>query len=275
MGELIFCKHPIAANPFYLEGESRGIYSLEELSYYVRENPYLVTMDFMSGELCDWIRDELSDEKLSQKLRAAMDEGVPLNLFVSRVLMGCGYLTRSEIRDITEIIEKVESLSDPERKKVHADQLLMNDRIIDAIYEYDGILSGEENLPDRLAADICHNEGTAYSWLFFFEEASILFERAFTLGKRIESLRGMLLSAAMMEDAERFKLLTDKYHIADDKANEIMDEVARMEESQEVSEFSAKLPRLRGDYSDQSAYMEQLLYIISGFTDEYKKVSRI
>ncbi len=275
MGELIYCKHPIAANPLYLEGASHNIYSLEELSYYVRENPYLITPEFMSQELCDWIRDELLDEELADQLEKCLSENVPLHLFVSRVLMGCGYLTRTEIRVIIDIIEGVESLSDDERKKVHADQLLSANRIIDAIYEYDSILSKGEGIDEDLAADICHNEGTAYAWLYFFEEASMCYERAFILGKRIESLRGMLLSAAMMEDDARLLLLFEKYRIPADKAEEIKEEISRMKQAPEVSEFATKLTRLRGDYSDQSAYMEQLLYIISGFTDEYKKVSKI
>ena len=275
MGELIYCKHPIAANPFYLEGASYNIYSLEELSYYIRENPYLVTSDFMSDELCDWIADELCDKVLSMQLKKAVSENLPLHLFVSRVLSGCGYLTKNEIKDIIEIVEKVESLSDDERKKVHADQLLAANRLIDAIYEYDSIISDNEDIPDALCADICHNEGTAYAWLFFYEEASMFFERAFTLGNRIESLRGMLLSAAMMEDDTRFKFLLEKYRIPDDKRQELLEEISRMKESQELTDFSERLKRLRGDYNDQSAYMEQLLYIISGFTDEYKKVSRI
>ncbi len=275
MGELIYCRHPIAANPLYIEGSAHNIYSLEELSYYVRENPYLITPDFMSPEFCEWIRTELKDEELAEKLLMAIDDNVPFHLFISRILYSCGYLTTGEIKDILEVIEKVESLSDEERKKVHADQLLKADMLIDAIYEYDSILASGGELSDELIADICHNEGTAYAWLFFFEEASVSYERAFTLSKKIDALRSMLISAAMMEDDARFKLLLEKYHIPESTSNEILTEVLRLKEASEVSEFATKLSRLRGDYSDQSVYMEQIDHIISGWQEEYKKVSKI
>ena len=77
-----------------------------------------------------------------------------------------------------------------------------------------------------------------------------------------------------MEDDSRFLLLAEKYHIPEARQSEILGEIERLGTSSEVNEFETKLKRLRSDYSDQSAYMEQLLYIISGFTDDYKRISR-
>ncbi|MCR5098643.1 MAG: hypothetical protein K6B14_06815 [Lachnospiraceae bacterium] len=274
MGELIYCRHPIAANPLYIEDSSHNIYSLEELSYYIRQNPYLVTSDLMSAELCDWIRDELSDEELSEQLSFAMNENVPLHLFVTRLLSGCGYLTAREIKDTIDVIEKLESLSDDERKKVRSDELLRSGKLIDAIYAYDSILGSGHDIDDALFADICHNKACAYAWLMFFEEASENYEKAFVKNKSVESLTGMLFSAALMEDDSRFKLLVGKYHIPEPRQQEIKDEIQKLSDAEEVKDFEAKLKRLRGDYSDQSAYMEQLLYILSGFRDDYKRISK-
>ena len=55
MGELILCKRPIAAIPYYLEGASINVYSLEELSYFLYHHTYQIPQDFMSVELCHWI----------------------------------------------------------------------------------------------------------------------------------------------------------------------------------------------------------------------------
>ena len=82
----------------------------------------------------------------------------------------------------------------------------------------------------------------------------------------------MLFSAAMMENTSRFSILGEKYKIPQDKMEEIREEVESLRGSTEVARFSKKLSRLRGDYSDQDAYMKQLLDIMSGFTDEYKKI---
>ena len=274
MGELIYCRHPIAATPLYIEDSSHNIYSLEELSYYIRQNPYLVTSELMSKELCEWIRDELLDEELYDKLMIAMEERVPLHLFVTRLLSGCGYLTSREIRETIDVIEKLESLSDDERKKVRADELLKANKLTDAIYAYDNILSSGSTLDDSLVADICFNKACAYAWLMFFEEASENYEIAFLKNKSVEALSGMLFSAALMDDDSRFLLLAEKYHIPEPRQAEIREEINRVGEAAEVKEFEARLKRLRGDYSDQSSYMEQLNYIFLGFKDNYKRISK-
>ena len=43
MGELLICNEPIAALPYYIEGISWNVYSLEELCYYVENNTYLLS----------------------------------------------------------------------------------------------------------------------------------------------------------------------------------------------------------------------------------------
>lgn len=273
MGELIYCRHQIAANPLYIEDSSHNVYSLEELCYYIRQNPYLVTKEIMSKELCDWIRDELLDEELSDQLSTAIDEGLPLHLFVTKLLSGCGYLTIKEIRDIVELIADLESLTDAERKKVHADELMRSGRLTEAIYSYDSILSEGEGMSDELQALIYHNRGTAFAWLFFFEEASLSYEKAFNLGKKIESLSGMLFSAALMNEDTRFNMLAEKYHVTQNVIKDVKDDIDTLASSEEIQGFVQKLKRLRGDYSDQTTYMEQIMYIISGFTNDYKKVS--
>lgn len=55
MGELLLCNEAIAAMPYYIEGVSINVYSIEELNYYIINNTYLLDDDFMSLELCTWI----------------------------------------------------------------------------------------------------------------------------------------------------------------------------------------------------------------------------
>ena len=50
MGELLLCNEAIAAMPYYIEGVSINVYSIEELNYYIINNTYLLDDDFMSLE---------------------------------------------------------------------------------------------------------------------------------------------------------------------------------------------------------------------------------
>lgn len=46
MGELILCRQSIAANPYFIEDGALNVYSLEELSYYIAHNVYLLNAEF-------------------------------------------------------------------------------------------------------------------------------------------------------------------------------------------------------------------------------------
>ena len=59
MGELILCNQNMAAFPYYVEEAAIGVYSLEELSYYICHNVYLLRSDFMNEDLCNWLEWEL------------------------------------------------------------------------------------------------------------------------------------------------------------------------------------------------------------------------
>ncbi len=48
MGELILCRQSIAANPYFIEDGALNVYSLEELSYYIAHNVYLLNAEFAS-----------------------------------------------------------------------------------------------------------------------------------------------------------------------------------------------------------------------------------
>ena len=56
MGELLLCNEAIAAMPYYIEGVSINVYSIEELNYYIINNTYLLDYSFpfqLNNELYD------------------------------------------------------------------------------------------------------------------------------------------------------------------------------------------------------------------------------
>ena len=61
MGELLLCNEAIAAMPYYIEGVSINVYSIEELNYYIINNTYLLDYSFpfqLNNELYDLRFDE-------------------------------------------------------------------------------------------------------------------------------------------------------------------------------------------------------------------------
>ena len=139
MSTLIYCANSIAATPYYIEEISLNVYSLEELSYYMLNNVYLLSTKLMNQELCNWIGRQLKMPKLANELLSMVQNNSPLHLFVGHILSANGYASQKEIKDALSIIATFENKSESERKKIRADRLMASGKYVDAIYEYEYI----------------------------------------------------------------------------------------------------------------------------------------
>ena len=90
MSTLIYCSNSIAATPYYIEEVSLNVYSLEELSYFILNNIYLLSSKLMNAELCNWIGRELKFPKLASELQSMVQNNSPLHIFVGHILSSNG-----------------------------------------------------------------------------------------------------------------------------------------------------------------------------------------
>lgn len=276
MGNLILCKKPIAAVPYYIEDASMNIYSLEELCYYIAHNTYLINTDFASIELCNWIGREVGREE-EKILIEVLKAGKPLSVFINTLLNLSDYLPAGEIRNAVEIISSFENKSPIECSKIRADRLLDKEKIVDAIYEYEDILdkSDKEDVSKEFIGDIWHNLAVCYSRLFFFKEASICFEYAYQLNRKKISLEAMLCSYRCMRDEEGFNLQVAKYFVPKDLAEKIKKIVTDTSTSKDITSFSDRLYKMKSDFRDEKSYEKQLALIIERWKSEYNELCNI
>ena len=108
MGELILCNQNMAAFPYYVEEAAIGVYSLEELSYYICHNVYLLRSDFMNEDLCNWLERELKLKDAADALREIVRKGGTLSEFVTCLLSQSGYCDRMQIAQIAQQIAELE-----------------------------------------------------------------------------------------------------------------------------------------------------------------------
>lgn len=277
MGELIICKQPIAANPFYLEDSAINIYSLEELSYYIANNVYLLNADFISTELCNWIGRELGIRELEKQLLDCIKERNPLHVFVGYILTYCGYLTNQEIRQVLETISSFENKSKAECQKMRADRLMEHHKIVDAIYEYehmidDGLL---KNATREFEGDVWHNLGAAYARLFFFEEAALCFEEAYMRNRKEASLRLLLACFRCNKNEEGFEKIVEKYYVSDQIVASVKEEVTALSRQDSIQEFDKKIDGMHFMADSREDYNEQIQEILEDWKKDYNRLCRI
>ena len=112
MGELLLCNEAIAAMPYYIEGVSINVYSIEELNYYIINNTYLLDDDFMSLELCTWIENHAHLPKLAMHLRTIISTNGRLSAFVTELLEYSGYCTKEELKNTHDALKELEEKSE-------------------------------------------------------------------------------------------------------------------------------------------------------------------
>lgn len=189
MSGLILCRTKEAKNPYYISNMDIKIYTLEELCYYIYENIYLISVDIANDKLIDFIRNEVEEKALADKLEYLTKQRAGLAEFVITILKYVDYYDISEIEQIREILEMLNTQNVLERLKARADRFLENKCYNSAIKNYGNILMSprDKTLSGIFYASVNHNMGVAYSQLFQYKKAITYFDTAYSIGQHEES----------------------------------------------------------------------------------------
>lgn len=251
MGELILCKTSLAANPYFIEEATLNIYSLEELSFYIYNNSYLMREDFFDEGFCNWIRDELKATGLYNEIMRFKENEAGLAVLVGHVLRYSGYLSKTEIKTVKDTIASFEGKSEAEARKLRADHLVDNGRYLDAVFSYESIFDKKHPMSDSLKGDIYHNLACALCGLFFFERATEYFELAYRMNRQQISLDMLLYACLFSENEDNFKMYIDRYQVLPEDEKRIRIDFEEAIRSRENSVFAEKLHSRLGASRDE------------------------
>ena len=87
------CQVKKAVHPYYIESISTNIFTIEELSFYLQKNIYLIDETIMNEGLCDWLRDELGLGRLYRKLYEQLEKQESVGNFILPIFQEIGYLS--------------------------------------------------------------------------------------------------------------------------------------------------------------------------------------
>lgn len=268
MGTLLLCKDKIAASPYYIEETSLNVYTLAELSYFIANNTYLLNSSFMTVDLVTWIARELEMKDLSESLFDLLKSAAPLHIFIGHILSAGGYLSIKEQKDVLDIIESFEDKSEVECRKLRADRLMDRGRIVDAIYEYEKLLSDDAAMASNtLVGDVYHNLGCAYGKLFFFDEAINCFDEAYKRNRRNASLMCLLGACKCARDNDAFTRMCGRYQVLKENVDAINSTISEITASDAIKEFGEKV---KAGLSEEETFA-----IVTAWKDKYNQYAKI
>lgn len=245
MGGLILCRTKEAVNPYYISNMDVRIYSLEELCYYIYNNIYLIGVDLVNSKLIDFVRNEVGEGKLADRLEYLSANKAGLAEIVLTILRYVDFYTTEEIEQIRGILTTLNTQNVYERLKARGDRFMANECYYSAIRNYSQIISGKKDptLSVVFYSDVCHNIGVAYARLFLFKQAQVCFEEAYALSRH--------------EDCRKCAMAAERLAINSQNVNyvEYLDE---QKEEEYVLRREIETLMDNAMYSDEYRYLEEL-----------------
>ncbi|MBD5545636.1 MAG: hypothetical protein HDR01_15675 [Lachnospiraceae bacterium] len=266
---LALCMGSYGKEPFKLYKINRGIYSMEELCYYLCENVYLLDRDLMREELISWIDEQCTMEALAKRLRELLHFGGSLAAFVSMVLEECHYKSKEDIKRYEAVLKENENLSVYERMKNRADYLLKEKKYILAVQEYEKLLWEIGGRDKLFEGRLLHNMGCAYGKLFFFEMAAKCFLEAFQRTGEEDEIMGFLFCKRMglsKKEYVEFTSIGESYYEA---ALRLESEMEQAEKAWKESAEKERLDAIKSKKEEKNGYHRAMDELLEQWKEEY------
>jgi len=269
MSGLILCRTKEAENPYYISNMDLKIYSLEELCYYIYNNIYLIGIDLADNKLVEFIRYEIKEAELADKLDGFIKEKAGLAEVVMTILKYVDYYSLSEIEELRDILLTLDTQNVLERLKARADSFLENKCYFSAIKNYFCILNSKKDstLPGIFYAKVYHNMGVAHASLYLFKQSIVYFDEAYKIGQHEESLKCRMVAE---------KLALGNGFVDSNNSNEYSEELyvlnREIETLMDNASYSDEYKKL--EYIDTLQYdglLSESYKVIDGMLDEWKK----
>ena len=271
MSTMILCRDKLAVNPLYISCSDVRLYSNEELCYYIYNNIYIITNDFISDELIHFLRYETKDMALADRVEQMKKSDAGLAAILVTILKSVDYYSISQIDKISEILSTLDSQNVYERLRSRADTYLDRKRYLKAIDCYKQIIKEYKNdAPGAFTARIYHNTGVAYAGMFMYDKAAESFKLAYETGQYSESYDAYL--AAKYFDERNKELIvedvSDRELAVRKRIEGVMDNARYQEEYRKLEELVK-----RKEHGDVAYYHKAVKDILSSWKDEYRGYS--
>lgn len=206
MSEVILCQVPRAKQPFYAEDIDLKLYSIEELCYFMQGHLALLSPDFFSPAMTDWLGGELHLHRLAETLEKQRAGGAGLENLILPVFQEIGWLSPAGKNTLSEKIRAMEALPEEVRMKQKGDVLAGYEKYTRAVRCYQKALKlsegGEHSTGGQFRGTVYYNAGAVFARLFQMEEACECMKKAFDLLQSSAARNGYLF-CVRLKDGEK------------------------------------------------------------------------
>lgn len=261
MGTVMICRDEPVKTPYYIESMGIRLYSMEELAFFLYENVYLADRQMLGERLWEWIRTEIHNPELAEKLKKGAEAGSSIQNMVLTILRSVDYYTQEELTELSARLKVLKTYQEQERLKLRADEYFINGNYQAAIYEYEKILDIRQS--DRLGvefyAHVWNNLGVCCCRLFRFGQAARAFRTSWQYQKDPEVLKEYVFAMRLGLPDDDFEQAMELQNIGGEQLLELMEEYERLlgEAGEHLSlpeSLTEKIYELEREYEKNARY---------------------
>lgn len=221
MSGLLLCGKT-AKNPLYIKELGINLYSMEELSYYLYNNIYMIGPELFNESLLRFIGDELELENITKILKDQMFKNESYTKMIRTILENSYYYTDDEKIEAIKILEDLGNKSVGDRLKARADLLMKMGRYESAIKTYKMLLGKTYKIEGNvLIGNIWNNMGVIYGKLFLYDDAISCFKMACDLNMNQSYLDNLVCCVIISNNenekgTEQLEDIKIQYGVSDD-----------------------------------------------------------
>lgn len=268
------CIGAYADVPYIPDESGLRIYSLEELAYYIKENYASLDESFMSPKLCRFVAEQLQLPGLSDELHSLLKKEGPVSEFAMLIINATGFCNRSQAGEIEAVMRENSALSEGHKRKLKGDNLLERKHYVAAIREY--MLAISQLDISREAELVCncyHNLGCSYAGMFYFEEASVFFKKAYEYSRDEDSYRHYLMALRLGVSREKYAKMVSRFGLKEDVVLELEKQIDTLvNNSRETKEYAIMHSAFdKYNKDDKEGCMRDLDLAINIFKREFRE----
>lgn len=268
---LVQCQEQKANLPYDIEAIGRQIYTIEELGYFLCNYVHLLDEEVLGMKLVSWLRTELAVEELAKQLETAVKAKEDAQQRAAVVLKGMQFLSEKEYEAFMESLKAMRHMTDFQRKKRKADDLVRNKMYYKALQDYRGLLKEPEAQSDETASKLYHNMGVAYSKMFCFKQAGECFLKAFLMVPGKESMRQYKLAVRLCEDEIQEDELVEQFPGSDTMNMQVYEEMQSAVEKGSTKIREMKQLQSLKDEGKIAKYYQKLEEILQKWREECRE----
>lgn len=213
------CVGNYAETPYYIAGLEVPVSSMEELSFCLRENAFLLDTSIMKDELVEWIDRECGLKELAGELYNIIHKKGTLSIFVKTILEYVGFYDVWEINETEQVLMQGAGLSNIERRKGQIDYLVRKKRYLAAVRGYDSLLarwtememSGGEMPAAKVKGSILHNKAVALVGMMLYDYGAEYFKEAYeTDGEMIHHKAYLAAKRMELDESEYISFAAER-----------------------------------------------------------------